>query len=1122
MGLKGNLAAVNLADVFQLLSRGKSTGLLRVQAPEGTRFIEMQDGHISLAGRGTQYIELGDLLLSRKAINDENLSTAMKIHKENGMVLGQVLIEMNYVVRADLDEALRFLIEEEVCDLFTLREGDFDFLAIASLDTKIAPGGGAVRLRIEPDSLLLEAARRADEWHGIEQRITTQSLLFRLTDEGMRVYQDADGISDEGRTLMRLIQAKHTVEGIVQKSCLGRLNSNRMILELWDAQMIEAVPKTEYLAIAKAQMEAGQIADAHRIAVQASKVGSPETIKLAINLIETLRKQMATDDKPIIAQLVPEKKNTSSPTIKKSANTNLIIKKDRLPWRKIGMFAAPILCVAGMAAYIFWPGPNLDQAARLKLDRLRIETFQLVYAKKYLEASDKSKTFPTTNVSPEIKTLAEKLKNDTQVEIETQWVRDFGPLLRSGASGGEFTKAQLSNFSALLKDYTSVVFLSPTIIKDSKKLVKIMKDLNARIDDVEFQVRLDKIRRNSSGQSSDQQIASYREFLRDDPPEKFARDARIELYKQLVPLREAERQVALARETLEKGGFDSARKLNEAIRIQYAGTKLAAEAEKNLQDLADRENKAVDAVAKIRKLKLQRSSDEARRIAKQLLDSKPPAAIYADAVREMRELEPDIPEKDLQEKIAKANRMWEIDPKQARAAILEVVNAFPYSEAASGATLRVQLTSLPDGAQVTLKDQVIGKTPMVAALPVMGPLALTFTQPGFEPCEVIENNFRSERIQAVFVRKPQMSILTPVAASAGMVAFKDLVLLAGGSELAVCNARTLEVIRRVNLEGSPQTIKVLDKTEQPAALAKNELELRGLSVNEEDAEAFAFVSCSGSYFFQIASNATGDFYRIPCPPGAVGEPQMYRPKKAAAEKLISVVTKSGISVFSDQRKIQKTVAFDPVGGPEQPFGYAFDGDTYYVPRDNNCLYAVEGYRGELKWKKQCDSRISLPPAVTPETKTVAVADIKGRVLFLDTDSYGREKGHSDLGAGSSTGLRATANGFVGALDDGTLVLLPNAGGAPVWTTPMPGKVLFTPLVRGPDKKDKNSVGTAIVCCELQSNNYVLIAVNLKDGSLLWRGRLSSKPITGAIGSDAVYIGTSDNELMKFDFTMSGN
>lgn len=1117
MGLKGNLAVVNLADVFQMLSRGKSSGLLRVQAPEGTRFIELQDGFISLAGRATQYIQLGDLLLSRQAINDDNLNTATKIHKENGMVLGQVLIEMNYVSRANLDDSLRFLIEEEVCDLFTLREGEFDFLANATLDTKVAPGGGAIRLHIDPDSLLLEAARRADEWHELEQRITTQSLLFRLTEEGLRVYHDADGISDEGRTIMRLMQAKNTVEGIVQKSCLGRLNTNRMVLELWDAQLIEPVPKNEYMAHAKMQSEAGQLADAHRIAVQASKVGSPETIKLAIALIENLRKQMLQDEKPIVAQISSDKRGTE--TVKKQPAQNLIIKRSNVPWMKIALIGLVIIAAAAYGAYYVMTTVDPRVVAATKLSHLKDESMQLVYTRKFQDATNLAKNFiaPT----PDLKAQHEKLKRDVQTEIDTQFTRDFSRLMREGKEA-RLTAPELREFKDHFKDYDGVTLENPLANKDYKRLIKILKELDDNISTALFKDRLDQLRQNLRQLTQDQLTSGYRDLIKDDPPETIAKEARADLYKLLLPGHDADRQLSQAREMLANGGFDTARKMNESVKAQFPGTKLAGEAEKNLTELAELENKAADELAKIRKMILQRKSDEARRIATQLLASRPPAAIQAETIVEMRKLQTDIPEEELQKTIAAANRSWEVDPKLARTKVLEVVNAYPFSETAANATLRVQLSSSPEGAIVTYKDRTLGKTPVVAELPVMGPLPLTFTLPGFEPYEMIENNFRGEKLQAVFIRKAQTSILTPVPATAGILAFKDLLLLAGGRELVVCNARTLEVLRRVNLEGTPLPIKNGERTEQPPPLTKNELKLRGLSANEEDAEAYVFVSSAGSYFFQIPSNGV-DFYRVPCEPGAVGEPEMYRPRKAGGFKLISVVTKSGISVYSSERQLIGAREIPSGGGQDQPLGFAFDGDTYYVPRDNNVLYAVEGYRGDIKWKKQCDARISLPPAVNLEIKTAAVADIKGRVLFLDTDAYGKEKGHTDLGVSSSLGLRSAANGFVAALDDNTLVLIPKQGGPVSWTVPLPGRVLFTPLVRSFDPKDKRAIPTAVVCCETQNNYFVVIAVNLTDGSFFWRGRLSSRPLAGTIGADSVYIGTVDNELVKFDFTLpSGN
>ncbi|MCY3020521.1 MAG: DUF4388 domain-containing protein, partial [Planctomycetota bacterium] len=184
MGLKGNLSTVNLATVFQGLARESSTGLLRIQAPEGMRFVELQDGAISIAGRSAGRIMLGDLLLSRGLIDDAGLAEGLRLQKESGKMLGQVLLESGLLTIEQLEDALRFQIEEEVCELFMLHEGEFDFLEGAGLGAHIAPGGGLVRLKLDLNALLVEASRRAEEWKAIEQRIPKQSFLFQLAAEG--------------------------------------------------------------------------------------------------------------------------------------------------------------------------------------------------------------------------------------------------------------------------------------------------------------------------------------------------------------------------------------------------------------------------------------------------------------------------------------------------------------------------------------------------------------------------------------------------------------------------------------------------------------------------------------------------------------------------------------------------------------------------------------------------------------------------------------------------------------------------------------------------------------------------------------------------------------------------
>lgn len=1128
MSLKGNLAVVNLADVFQMLSRGKSTGLLRVQAPEGARFIELQGGLISLAGRSTQYMQLGDLLLTRKSIDYSKLETALKIHKENGMVLGQVLIEMNYISKTDLESALHFLVEEEICDLFTLREGDFDFLANATLDSKIAPGGGAVRLAVEPDTLMLEAARRVDEWNEIEQRITTQAMLFRLTQEGQNIYRDAESISEEGRTIMRLLQANNTVEGVVQKSCLGRLNTNRMVLELWDAQLIESVPKDEYMKYSKLQLEAGQLSDALRIAVHASKVGAPETIKAAIPAIDNLRKQLAAEEKPSIPMLEKER-DKSSATVRRAAGTqSLIIRKEPLPWRKIAIGGVLALLLAGYGAYLFMQ-PDTHKLALREFEKIKGESIKLLDERHFLDAKRVSGQMLTDDT--DIKREAEKFKKLVETKIDTQLIEDigeFGRKVQNGIGSGD-----LKELKERLKDYDGWL---PTNDLASKALKQVNKQIplyDVQIREAGFKGRLEDLEKNLANRnSSDEDLSrNFLELLRDDPPEQIAARARQDLYKLQAPRLEAARLLALAHELSSKGGNDSARKIFESLKVRFPGSAFSVQAEMGLKDIENRQLQASDAMAKVHRLILQKKDKEALEALEQLLKSNPPASVLNTALVERRKLDEEIQEAKLAERLRDAARIAESDAKKARQIILnEIIARYPWSLAAWSATLRVEISSSPEGATVTLSsnqgDRILGVTrdsqPLLADLPAMGPLKLTFVLPGFEPYELVESNLRGEKIDAVFIRKPQVATLAPVAATAGMQTLADTLLLAGASELVVCDRNSLQVLRRVNLEGIPLPIKNDNKTEQPPPLQKGELKLRALSVNAEEADAYAFVSCTGPYFFEVLSNGT-EFFRIPSQPGAVGEPQMYRPERASASKMIGLISNYGYELLSETRSPKFKGSIPGAGTQEfqeQPFGIAFDKDTFYVARDNNSLYAIDGFRGQTKFEKKCTDRISTPPAVTRDNAYLGIADVKGRLIVLNLKNDGKEFARADFEAPCSLGLSATMDGFLAATDDGNLSLAPVGGGKPSWTVKLPSKALFTPPVFIPGKKARDQSPVAVVCCDQINNSYTVAAIRLRDGALLWRARLSARPVAATFGPDAVYVSTVDNELLKFDIVVA--
>src|SRR5436190_15075541 len=133
--------------------------------------------------------------------------------------------------------------------------------------------------------------------------------------------------------------------------------------------------------------------------------------------------------------------------------------------------------------------------------------------------------------------------------------------------------------------------------------------------------------------------------------------------------------IGLARELADKGAYDSARKLNEIIRVKFPGTTFASEAEANLKDLDNRNNLAVDALARARRLVLQKKEREAAEALEQLLKSNPPRDVLNDALIERRKLDEDTPNAKLAERLAEVKRIAESDQKKARLIVLDEIVA---------------------------------------------------------------------------------------------------------------------------------------------------------------------------------------------------------------------------------------------------------------------------------------------------------------------------------------------------------------------------------------------------------------------------------------------------------------
>jgi hypothetical protein len=169
MAIEGPLKELGLHDVFQLLDLSRKTGVLRVTSPlrrnQGTVYFDQ--GAVVAAEIRSNPHPLGELLLRSGKITESELARA-RASQEAGDTrrLGEILVELGAVTSRELDRLIRLQIEEVVFEVIGWREGYFSFVE--------GPLGGVrpeTGIRIPTEALLMEGARRIDEWSRIERQV---------------------------------------------------------------------------------------------------------------------------------------------------------------------------------------------------------------------------------------------------------------------------------------------------------------------------------------------------------------------------------------------------------------------------------------------------------------------------------------------------------------------------------------------------------------------------------------------------------------------------------------------------------------------------------------------------------------------------------------------------------------------------------------------------------------------------------------------------------------------------------------------------------------------------------------------------------------------------------------
>src|ERR687894_637777 len=197
MAIKGSLKEASLPDVIQLLFLGRRTGCLALADRHNFGTIYLDEGQIVYASIVNRRDRLGDILMRNGRITPEQLQHAIEAQTgDREHKLGEILVGKGILTRGELEEYMRMQIEEAVYFLFTWTSGTFNF------EAGVRPEREDFLVRISPEYLLLEGARRVDEWSLVEKKIPSFDLIFQV--DPTHLGESAPTLTPEQRQLVPL------------------------------------------------------------------------------------------------------------------------------------------------------------------------------------------------------------------------------------------------------------------------------------------------------------------------------------------------------------------------------------------------------------------------------------------------------------------------------------------------------------------------------------------------------------------------------------------------------------------------------------------------------------------------------------------------------------------------------------------------------------------------------------------------------------------------------------------------------------------------------------------------------------------------------------------------------
>lgn len=243
MGFQGNLGTMHLSDLLQNLMMNHQTGILMIKdAESGDILLFFYEGNLSLFNsQQLRQLDWQNVLISKGKITQDGIHQG-ELQNDKGEVFVKKAINKGLVTEDEFAEILKSFTEEEIFELFRIESADFEFKEAENSGEDFIYKELFGKIQFNINHMMMEAARRIDEWERIGEKTISRNAVFMLDEDADL---GAEGYTAEEQQVLGLADGRTTFGEIVLKSGLGKMQVGKLFSSAAEKNMLRSFDKDE-------------------------------------------------------------------------------------------------------------------------------------------------------------------------------------------------------------------------------------------------------------------------------------------------------------------------------------------------------------------------------------------------------------------------------------------------------------------------------------------------------------------------------------------------------------------------------------------------------------------------------------------------------------------------------------------------------------------------------------------------------------------------------------------------------------------------------------------------------------------------------------------------------------